>query len=197
MDKSLRMEKTNEDIEKEQELVLLFKQGNQQAFNEIVSLYQRRIYKLAYGFFQDGDDAMEIVQETFIRVYEKIDKFDGNTPFKSWIYRVAHNICIDYYRKFKKKKIESSELYEVSMSHQSIPKKPEDQVEAQNFTESVRDSIQHLSKKQKVVFVMKHYNGLKYHEISSSLNISVGTVKSLYHRAVQSLKKNILSSEAV
>ncbi len=93
--------------EKDRELVRQIKQGCQSAFTEIVSRYQKNIFKLAYGFFQDRDDAMEIVQETFIRLYEKLDGFDENnekTWFKNWVNRIAYNLCIDFYRKFKKKK---------------------------------------------------------------------------------------------
>ena len=100
--------------EQERTLVRRIKQGHQPAFSELASLYQQKVFRLAYWFFKDKDDAMEIVQETFLRLYQKLDGFDETderTRFNSWIYRIAYNLCIDFYRKFKKKKAEMKDIY--------------------------------------------------------------------------------------
>ena len=74
---------------------------------ELVRLYQKKVFTLAFGFFRDREDALEIVQETFMRVYEKIGHYRAERSLQSWIYRVARNLCVDYYRKnAKKKKLE-------------------------------------------------------------------------------------------
>jgi len=181
-------EKTDANIDRDNELIRLVKEGNGQAFTEIIRLYQKGVFKVAYGFFRDRDDAMEIVQETFMRVYEKIDKFDNHSSFKNWIYRIASNLCIDFYRKFKSKKPHSQDISELDNIQSSDTVAPEEHLDRQNFKENLEVSLQTLSKRQKMIFVMKHFNALKYREISDILNISVGTVKSLHHRAVRSLK---------
>jgi len=181
-------EKTDANIDRDNELIRLVKEGNGQAFTEIIRLYQKGVFKVAYGFFRDRDDAMEIVQETFMRVYEKIDKFDNHSSFKNWIYRIASNLCIDFYRKFKSKKTHSQDISELDNIQSSDTVAPEEHLDRQNFKENLEVSLQTLSKRQKMIFVMKHFNALKYREISDILNISVGTVKSLHHRAVRSLK---------
>jgi RNA polymerase sigma-70 factor (ECF subfamily) len=112
-------ELTDEETKRDYELIRLVKQGDRQAFTEIISLYQKRVFKLAFAFFRDKDDAMEIVQETFIRIYEKIDKFESDSSFKNWIYRIAYNLCIDFYRKFKSKKNDRRDVFQLDEVHHS------------------------------------------------------------------------------
>jgi len=184
--------------EKDRELVRQVKQGCQSAFTELVSRYQKNIFKLAYGFFQDRDDAMEIVQETFIRLYEKLDGFDENnekTWFKNWVNRIAYNLCIDFYRKFKKKKADMKELYEFNRDSKTLTTRKEDQLDHESFRDNIKKSVRQLPKKQQTVFVLKHYQGLKHQEISIRLNLSVGTIKALYHRSIKNLKKCLVGAE--
>jgi RNA polymerase sigma-70 factor (ECF subfamily) len=184
--------------QKDRELVRQIKQGCQSAFTELVSRYQKNIFKLAYGFFQDRDDAMEIVQETFIRLYEKLDGFDENnekTWFKNWVNRIAYNLCIDFYRKFKKKKADMKELYEFNRDSKTLTTREEDQLDHESFRDNIKKSVRQLPKKQQTVFVLKHYQGLKHQEISIRLNLSVGTIKTLYHRSIKNLKKCLVGAE--
>jgi len=192
------MERTNANIQKENELIRLVQQGNHQAFTELITLYQQKVFKLAFGFFQDRDDAMEIVQETFLRVYEKIDRFkrsNKQTAFQNWVYRIAYNLCIDYYRKFKKQKTDEKELYEFYESQERETTNPEDQIDRVHFRHTVKKCMMQLSKRQQMVFLLKHYSNLKHQEISSILNLSVGTIKSLYHRAMKNLEKQLYRFE--
>lgn len=191
-------EPSNADIQKENELIRQLQEGDHEAFTELVTLYQQKIYKLAFGFFQDGDDAMEIVQETFLRLYEKIDRFEkarNHTSFKNWVYRIAYNLCIDFYRKFKKKKADEKELYEIFEIRDRQNTNPEDRLDLLRFKQTLKKSVMELSKRQQMVFMLKHYSQLKYHEISGVLNISVGTAKSLYHRAIKTLEKRMVRLE--
>ncbi len=192
------MERTNANIQEENELIRLVQQGNHQAFTELITLYQQKVFKLAFGFFQDRDDAMEIVQETFLRVYEKIDRFDRSnrqTAFQNWVFRIAYNLCIDFYRKFKKQKTEKKELYEFYESQERETTNPEDQIDRVHFRHTVKKCMMQLSKRQQMVFMLKHYSNLKHQEISGILNLSVGTVKSLYHRAMKNLEKQLFRFE--
>jgi len=193
-------ENTDADNKKDRELVRQVKQGNQQAFTEIVARYQKRLFKMAYGFFQDRDDAMEIVQETFIRLYQKLDGFDEKserTLFKNWVYRVAYNLCIDYYRKFKKQKVDMKDLYEYNENSNNASASMEENLDRKRFDRHLKKIVMNLPGKQKKVFILKHYNGMKHHEISCLMDLSVGTIKTLYHRSIKNLKKNLRENYGV
>ncbi len=186
---------SNADKHWESELIRRALAGNQQAFTELVSQHQKGVFKLAYGFFQDRDDAMEIVQETFIRVYQKLESFDGTsgkTSFKNWVFRIANNLCVDYYRKFKKKKADDKELYQYDTERNTESANPADDLDKRQFQQSLKMQVQKLSKRQKTIFMLRHYNGMKHQEISGILKISVSSVKSQYCRAVKFLEKQLL-----
>jgi RNA polymerase sigma-70 factor, ECF subfamily len=188
-------EKTDAEPNNERTLIRLVKQGNKQAFTELITLHQKHVFRLAYGFFQDKDDAMEIVQETFIRIYRKIDGFDETDDrlyFKKWVCRIANNLCVDYYRKYKKQRVEMKTIYEFDEENRTHTSRPEDHLDRQNFQGALKQRVMNLPKSQKTVFLLKHYNGLKHHEISDLLDLSVGTIKSLYHRSIKNLKKSLL-----
>ena len=186
---SLIKEKKNGEQYEEKELISRIRQNDHQAFEEIVRLYQKRIFKLAYCFFQDREDAMEIVQETFLKLHRKINQFKGDLHFQSWIYKIASNLCIDHYRRFKKKKIDEREYFDFMRDQHQGPNNPEDLASIETEKKNLKHLIRYLPKRQKMVFVMKHFNHLKFKEISKTLNISIGTVKSMHHRAITHLKK--------
>lgn len=191
-------ENTNElhdEIRDESNLIRQVKAGHQWAFTQLVSVYQKQVFRLAYGFFRDRDDAMEIVQETFLRVYQKLDGFDendGRTQFKNWVFRIAQNLCIDFYRKFRKQKADMKDIYEFDENTRGEDTHPEDKLDRETFRRNLEESVIKLPRRQKEVFMLKHYNGLKHHEVGEILELSVGTVKSLYHRAIQHLKKHMV-----
>lgn len=187
----INLQEKTDAVRKENELIRLFKLGSEEAFTRLIALYQQQVFKVAYGFFRDRDDAMEIVQETFLRVYQKIDRFDRNSSFKSWVYRIAYNLCIDFYRKFKGKRNYHRDIYELDEARNLTLLEPEEHIDRRDFKESLENSLQSLSKRQRMIFVLKHYNSLKYREIADILDISVGTAKSLHHRAAKVLKKRL------
>jgi RNA polymerase sigma-70 factor (ECF subfamily) len=184
-------DKSHETKQQDEELLRLLLSGNQEAFNTVVASYQRLVFKLGYQFFHNRDDALEIVQDTFLRLFENLPKLDPTTSLKYWIYRVATNSCIDQYRKHKRKRKYHQEWQSFYDENPSEAFNPETIMEQQNLREIIRENMIHLSKRQKLIFVMKHFNGLKMQEISTILEISVGTVKSLHHRAIKTLKRNI------
>ncbi len=188
------VEKTNEQLLLEAELIRLAKAGNRHTFSQLIIIYQKDVFRLAYGFFHNRDDAMEIVQETFLKVYRKLDHYNESDPqaqFGKWVYRMAYNLCIDFYRKYKKNKAELKDIYKHHEERQSKTLNPESFMEQENFHHSLEESMTRLPKRQKTVFTLRHYSGLKHEEISGVLNISVGTIKTLYHRAIKNLKKQM------
>ena len=163
------------------------KNEDREAFRELVSLYQKRIFLLAFSFFHNREDAMDIVQETFMRLYQKIHTFREGENFKSWIFQVAKNLCIDRYRKNHSKGKEWGS--EQNLEEMNLPSENSDNShQALDLKMIFSRCLEKLAERQRMVFVLKHYNQLKYREIAEVLNISPGTVKSLHFKAVQNLR---------
>ncbi|MFB0564302.1 MAG: RNA polymerase sigma factor [Candidatus Aminicenantaceae bacterium] len=163
------------------------KEGDREAYMKVVSLYQKRIFLLAFSFFHNREDALDVVQETFLRFYQKIHFFEKGRNFQNWLFKIAKNLCIDYYRKNYGKNIEwgrEKSLDEMSYSLGTV----NDSHHSSDLKEIFSRCLKKLAEKQRMVFVMKHYNQLKYREIAQVLNISQGTVKSLHFKAVQNLR---------
>ncbi|MFQ6069333.1 MAG: RNA polymerase sigma factor [Candidatus Aminicenantales bacterium] len=168
-------------------LIERIKDGDREAFMKIVTLYQQRIFLLAYSFFHNREDALDIVQETFFRLHRKIHSFRSGENFQNWILQIARNLCIDHYRKYHKKKREweverKVDELRVKASSRHNSSAPSD------LKDIITQCLNKLAERQRMIFVMRHFNGLKYREIAQVLNISLGTVKSLHFKAVQNLR---------
>jgi len=168
-------------------LVERIKEGDREAFMTVTSLYQKKVFLLAFSFFRNKEDAMDIVQETFLRLYQKVYMFKRGKNFQSWLLQIAKNLCVDYYRKNYGKNRERQG--EKPVDEMNLPV----QNEADPFVSSdlkgiFSSCIKKLASKQRMIFVMKHYNQLKYREIAQILDISLGTAKSLHFKAVQNLR---------
>jgi len=189
MKPNLRME-TKRVAENEDIQILLEKarEGDRAAFKTVVSLYQQRVFLLAYSILRHREDAMDIVQETFLRLYLKLESFEREKSFQAWLFRITKNLCIDYYRKNygRRNGLQSvRRIEEMNVVADDGPDNPASSDLRQVFSRS----LEKLGDRQRLVFVMKHYNGLQYQEIAQVLKISVGTVKSLHFKAVQNLRR--------
>jgi len=167
-------------------LIQKSKEGEREAFMEVIRLYQKRVFLLAFSFFRNREDAMDIVQETFMRLYQKIDTFQKGKNFQNWLLQIAKNLCIDYYRKSYSKRREHES--EKSLEELNLSQDPDHDSKSGDLEDILSRSVEKLAEKQKMIFLMKHYNGLKYDEIAQILKISLGTVKSLHFKAIQNLK---------
>lgn len=186
------MERTKA-AENENIQVLLEKarEGDRQAFKAIVSIYQQKVFLLAYSILRNREDGMDIVQETFLRLYQKLGAYEREKNFQAWLLQMAKNLCIDYYRKnySKRRELENTmSIEELNLAADNGPNNPASYDLRQVFSRC----LEKLGDRQRMIFVLKHYNGLQYQEIAQVLNISVGTVKSLHFKAVQNLR-NLLS----
>ncbi len=169
-------------------LLARVRQGDREAFMTLVGWYQRKVFVMAYSILRNKEDALDVVQETFLRLYRKIDTFRPGNNFQGWLLQIAKNLSIDYYRKHTVKKRE----WEDSRAIDDLPLSSGDH-EATERSSDLRGilsrCVERLAERQKMVFIMRHYNGLQFNEISETLRISTGTAKSLHFKAVQNLRK--------
>lgn len=168
-------------------IVERIKNGDREAFMAVTRLYQKKVYLLAYSYFRNSEDAMDIVQETFLRLYQKVNMYHPGRNFQNWLLQIAKNLCIDHYRKRNAKTKDFKR--EKSLDELNIPVADNDT--SQNSSD-LRDifavCLQKLTERQRMIFVMRHYNNLDYKEIAQILRISLGTVKSLHFKAVKNLR---------
>jgi RNA polymerase sigma-70 factor (ECF subfamily) len=165
--------------------------GDHGAFAELVVLFQKRIFRMAYGFFHDRDDALEIVQETFMRVYEKIGSYRPEHSLQSWLYRLAYNLCVDYYRKFEKKRKLQDNFESVPGRHLAQAEGSQALWESRQTTAAIDRAVEKLSLKQREVFILKYRQGMKLHEVAEAMAVSLGTVKALHHRALRRIRREV------
>jgi RNA polymerase sigma-70 factor (ECF subfamily) len=167
--------------------------GDRQAFKEVVTLHQQKVFLLAYSIVRDREDALDVVQETFMRLFQKLDTYDRERNFQAWLLQIAKNLSIDHYRKHRGRRweLESDKAVEelpiLAEDHASNP-------ESSDLRGVIARNLERLAERQRLIFTMKHFNGLEYREIAQVLGISVGTVKSLHFKAVRNLR-NWLSPE--
>ena len=164
--------------------------GDREAFMTVIRLYQQKVFVMAYSILRDREDALDAVQETFLRLYQKAGLYKPGNSFQGWLLQMAKNISIDSYRKHQRKRRE----WETSKPVEEIPVAVEDRngdSSASDLRAAFSRSVDKLAERQRMVFVMRHYNELQFNEISEAMQISVGTAKSLHFKAVQNLRKRL------
>lgn len=171
------------------------KKGDVEAFEQLIAGYQKRVFNIALKMIGNPEDASELAQETFIRVFKSIGKFKEESLFSTWIYRIATNICLDELRKRKGKKEISLdediklENGEVSRQIEDTGPSPEAVAERNELRRKVNDAIGLLTEEHRLVIIMRDIQGFSYEEIAKITGCPEGTVKSRINRARQSLKQ--------
>ncbi|MDR6300795.1 RNA polymerase sigma factor [Mesonia maritima] len=156
------------------------------AFNELVNLYKERLYWHIRNMVKNHEDANDLLQNTFIKVFRYIHNFKGESKLFSWMYRIATNESITFLnKKAKKLKLTNQELQEFLVNNiESDPYFDGDRIQF-----LLQKAIATLPDKQQQVFNMKYFQELKYKEIAEILDVSEGALKSNYHHAVKKVEK--------
>jgi len=167
-------------------LVDRVRKGDKEAFMKIVASYQQKVFILAYSHVRNKEDALDLVQETFMRLYEKIQTYRSGENFQAWLMRIARNLSLDFLRKQKSRKKESLDSLDLERNEFSSTSQDPTRF---NPGEMIYRAVTELPDKQRMVFILHHFEELKYEEIANRLGIAEGTVKSLHFKAVQKLRK--------
>ena len=175
----------------DEELAARFREGERRvSFTLIVERYQKRIYysarKLVNG---DHDEADEIAQETFVKVYEALDSFRGEAKLYTWIYRIMMNAVI--YKSRRKKARNNIGLEEVEDTLETEEHSPHDAMERMEMTALIEEAIATVPPKQREVFLLRFYDEMPYEEMSQILGTSVGGLKANYFHAVKKISEYV------
>jgi RNA polymerase sigma-70 factor (ECF subfamily) len=164
--------------------------GDPTAFQTLVERHRSMVYRIAYQFAGNHYDAEDIAQEVFLKVYRSLDRFRQDAQLTSWLYRIVMNACIDHRRRQSQV---TSALFgeEAERRLLNTPEEcpgPEDRAYAGELGEVLESEIARLPHGQRIVFVMRHHQGLKLGESAEALGVAEGTVKRQLHAAVRRLR---------
>jgi len=181
----------------DRELVEKAKQGGQDAFERLVLDNQNRVYSLALRLTGDREAAADLAQEAFVRAWQGLSSFQGESSFSTWVYRLTTNVCIDHLRKKKRREaVEPSVSLDDENSGWAEPADweldPQRLLERSERGQALAKGLEQLPDWQRQVLVMRELSGLSYQEIGQALDIDIGTVKSRISRARLSLRKILL-----
>ncbi|WP_217560896.1 RNA polymerase sigma factor SigW [Paenibacillus sp. GbtcB18] len=180
----------------ETRLAKLARNGDRGAFEELVNLYKDKIFHLAYRMLGNKQEAEDAVQDTFLRVYNNLDRYDENQKFSTWIFRIGTNLCIDRLRKRKPTysldaempDSEGNDFYAMLASKDELP---EDQIVLSETQQVIRRAIQTLPEKYKSVVILRYLHDMSLQEIGDVLGMPVTTVKTRVHRGREYLRKKL------
>ena len=175
--------------------------GQQSSFSELIDEYKNMVFSLSYKMTNSLEDAEDISQEVFIRVYKSLYNFNPNYKFSTWLYQLTLNICRDRFRKGKipsvsldtpLNKDDQKDLRSIIPDNQN---NPEDIIMGVEQTNFINDLITSLPLKYREVIILRHLKDLSYDEMSKILNISLGSVKTRLFRARELLKNKLKKNE--
>lgn len=186
----------------EARLAKLARNGDRNAFAELVELYKDKIFHLAYRMLNNKQEAEDAVQETFLRVYTNLHRYDENQKFSTWIFRIGTNLCIDKLRRRKNTYSldaempdgEGNDYYAMLPSHEDTPEK---QVIVSETQEQIRRAIESLPEKYKSVVILRYLHDMSLQEIGDVLDMPVTTIKTRVHRGREYLRKRLEQEEQV
>ncbi len=169
------------------------KKNDKNAFAELFKFYQNYLFKICFSYVHNEQEALDLMQEIFIKLYKNIDKYDERYPFHPWIRRITVNTCINEKRKRSPILVplstddESMNIEDQLAAEQDI----EQEVESHDMARIIKEHIDCLQEKQRMVIILRYYEDLSYEEIAELLHMPLGTVKTNLYRAKNALKDRL------
>ncbi|MCP4103988.1 MAG: sigma-70 family RNA polymerase sigma factor [Desulfobacteraceae bacterium] len=186
----------NKDTLDENRLISLLKQGNEDAFRILILRYQARLFAVAYGITLDREESLDIVQEVFIKVWQKIHTFRDESKLSTWLRRITVNQCLNWQRRWKRRfrwrhqpleTDEAGDYPELGTNDYH----PETLYRKKELEKVLWEKLKELPEEARAVFVLRETQELSYDEIAEILNIKRGTVSSRLYYARQKLKESL------
>ena len=184
----------------DEELMQKVKKGDMEAFDILVRRWEHRLFNVIYKIIGDFEASMDIRQEVLLRVYQSAWRYRTHGQFGTWLYRIAVNCSINELRKRQRRRMLPLETYhrsedgEEQMLQDIMPDSnpgPEEIMQQREMKEQIHRALDRLPTEQRVVIVLKHYEGLKFRQIASILNCPSGTVKSRMRRGLEQLRMSL------
>lgn len=176
------------------ELIEQSKAGNMAAFEQLIFRYDKEVLNIAARFTQSSDDAKDIYQETFIRIFKGLPKFQQKSEFGTWLFRIATNVCLTH--KEKKKKTDHVSLDEESdgdaKTEYAVSDESADSLaHGGEISQRIDEALKSLSPQQRLVFTLRHYQEYKIKDIAVMMSCAEGTVKKYLFEATQKMRTQL------
>ena len=182
------------------DLVTRAQQGSEKAYRELLGRYQRPVFSIIYRMIRDREQAEDLAQETFVRVFNNIDRYDPRFKFSSWIFKIATNLTIDHIRRKEldtvsidgsRNAVTAEQIEATSITIASPDENPEELLEAKELGEEIEGAIGKLRPEYKAAILLRHVEGREYQEIAEILSLPLGTVKTYIHRGRNELREQL------
>ena len=169
--------------------------GDNEAFRLLVQQHSRGIFRLGYRMTGNEQDAEDVVQETFLKAYRQIDRYEARCSFSTWLYRIASNCSLDLIRKRKlrehKRQRAQDPDQDVLVSIPAATPGPDRELYSSQISEGVNAALGELSAQERSAFVLRHFEGLSIEEIGLALGTGTNATKHSIFRAVQKLRRSL------
>jgi RNA polymerase sigma-70 factor (ECF subfamily) len=190
-------EARRQEAEEDRELIGLAQQGDQAAFRRLVERHQRRAFSIALGLVRDENDARELVQEAFLRVYRGLNSFQGGSSFFTWLYRIVTNLAIDLMRKPGRREREAESQDDQSVDEDTVfpfvsridGADPIDVMRRREIAQRIQTALDALPPYHRGVILMREVEGMSYEEMAQAMGVSKGTIMSRLFHARQKLQR--------
>ena len=178
--------KNNKYIYSDEQLMLLFQGGNENAYIELVNRYKDKLINFIFSYLGDIESSEDVVQETMIKLYQKKHYYKEIAKFSTWLYTIAKNLANTELRKRKQRKTTLLSRFSKDDKTYELPSndpEPGQEIQTDIVNKIIRNAVDQLSEKFKIVIVLRDIQGLSYEDISGIINVPIGTVKSRINRA--------------
>jgi RNA polymerase sigma-70 factor, ECF subfamily len=164
-------------------------EGNQKDFERLIKMYESNVFRVSIGLLHNKEDAEEVTQDVFLKVYRSLSTFNKKSAFSTWLYRLTINTCLNFLRKKKRNLLWTglSEMFQISSRETSS----EAGMISRSDNEIIKQAIDSLPQKQRFAFVLTKYEELPQKEVAAIMKLSEGAVEQLVLRAKNNLRKNL------
>ncbi len=177
----------------ENELIKKAQEGDISSFEQLIRKYDAKVLSLTYSMVGNREDAQDLYQEIFLRVYKSLSGFRFNSTFYTWMYRIVVNQCINFRKKRQREQLLSASKDDSGIDifdrMESKTLTPEEALINSELSELINKAVDKLPEKQRMVFILRHYEGKKIAEIAEIMKCTDGTVKNYLFRTSEKLKK--------
>lgn len=187
----------------DKQLVGLCRRGDERAARELVNRFQRPVFSIIYRMVRDREKAEDLAQETFVRTFNNLDRYDRSYKFSSWLFKIAYNLTVDHLRRKELKTISihgspdavtADQQEATSVTLESTEELPDARMESLELADQLEEAIGKLREEYRTAILLRHVEGRPYEEIAEIMDIPLGTVKTYIFRARRQLRQDLSGS---